>query len=149
MIFAETLAQLAVDKGTSDTVTERINDFQFKSLWNSGIASGLSLCIAQYSAFKIQREHDLTIVQRLVYFTACLFNTMAMMTTCVMFVTVILIPVVEYIGRYHIMILIILLAAVIGVGVVISCILAMFGLDQTSISMDKVTILIVFRLCLN
>ena len=62
--FTETLAHLAVDKGTSDTVTERINDFQFKSLWNSGIASGLSLCIAQYSAFKIQREHDLTIIQR-------------------------------------------------------------------------------------
>ena len=66
------------------------------------------------------------------------------MTTCVMFVTVILIPVVEYIGRYHIMILIILIAAVIGVSVVISCILAMFGLDQTSISMDKVTILIFY-----
>ena len=136
-ILTETLALLSVDKGTKDTVSEKIKEFQFTSLWLSGlinsyvpflihllllpftqmrhninfyfiisimflllgIASGLSLCIAQYSAFKIQHEHDTTLMQRLVYFVSCVFNTITMMTTCVMFITVLLIPVVEYIGR--------------------------------------------------
>ena len=117
------------------------------------MASGLSLCVAQDSAFKIQHEHDMTLTQRwvetlsslrftfiirFVYFMACVFNTIAMMTTSVMFVTAILLPVSEYIGRYHIMILVILLASVLGVGVLVSAILAMFGMDPTSISTDKV-----------
>merc|ERR1719189_2538830 len=146
LYMLETLARLdedagrevKLDKGTRDTVVEKIEEFSFKSLWLSGVASGLSLCVAQYSAFKIQHEHDMTLTQRFVYFLACVFNTIAMMTTSVMFVTAILLPVSEYIGRYHIMILVILLASVLGVGVLVSAILAMFGMDPTSISTDKV-----------
>ena len=51
-------------QGTRDTVAEKIEEFSFKSLWLSGVASGLSLCVAQYSAFKIQHEHDMTLSQR-------------------------------------------------------------------------------------
>ena len=69
---------------------------------------------------------------------ACVFNTVAMMTTSLMFIMAILLPVSEYIGRYHIMILVILLASVLGVGILVSAILAMFGMDPTSISTDKV-----------
>ena len=69
---------------------------------------------------------------------ACVFNTVAMMTTSLMFLMAILLPVSEYIGRYHIMILVILLASVLGVGILVSAILAMFGMDPTSITTDKV-----------
>ena len=69
---------------------------------------------------------------------ACVFNTVAMMTTSLMFLMAILLPVSEYIGRYHIMILVILLASVLGVGILVSVILAMFGMDPTSITTDKV-----------
>ena len=73
------------------------------------------------------------------YFLACVFNTMAMMTTCVMFVTAVLLPVSEYIGRYHIMVIVILLAAVLGLGVLVSLVLAVFGMDPSSITTDKVS----------
>ena len=72
LYMLETLARLnedsatevQLDKGTRDTVAEKIEEFGFKSLWLSGVASGLSLCVAQYSAFKIQHEHDMTLSQR-------------------------------------------------------------------------------------
>ena len=63
---------------------------------------------------------------------------MAMMTTSVMFITVVLLPVVEYIGRYHIMILVILIAAIFGVGILVNIILAIFGMDADNIKTDKV-----------
>ena len=63
---------------------------------------------------------------------------MAMMTTSVMFITVVLLPVVEYIGRYHIMILVILIAAIFGVGILVNIILAVFGMDADNIKTDKV-----------
>merc|ERR1712024_30395 len=47
-----------------------------------------------------------------------------MLTTCLMFLTVIVLPVSEYVGRYHLMIL--------------AIILAIFGMDVTKISTDKV-----------
>ena len=72
------------------------------------------------------------------YFLACSFNTVAMMSTCVMFVTALLLPVTEYVGRYHIMIIVILLGAILGVGVLVSVILTMFGMDPTTITTDKV-----------
>ena len=56
--------QVRLDKGTRDTVHEKIEQFRFSALWMSGVASGLSLCIAQYSAFKIQHEHDTTVGQK-------------------------------------------------------------------------------------
>ena len=64
---------------------------------------------------------------------------MAMMTTCVMFVTAVLLPVSEYIGRYHIMVIVILLAAVLGLGVLVSLVLAVFGMDPSAITTDKVS----------
>ena len=78
------------------------------------------------------------VFSRCVYFLACIFNTMAMMTTSIMFVMMVLLPVVEYIGRYHIMILVILLAAIFGVGILVTVILAIFGMDDSSITHDKV-----------
>merc|ERR1712130_101160 len=44
-------------------------------------ASCLSLVVGQYTAFKVQHEHGLTLGQRMVYFFACLANTAAMLTT--------------------------------------------------------------------
>ena len=60
----DSASEVQLDKGTRDTVAEKIEQFSFKSLWLSGVASGLSLCVAQYSAFKIQHEHDMTLSQR-------------------------------------------------------------------------------------
>ena len=38
--------------------------YSFASLWFSGVGSGAALVIAQYTAFKIQHEHALTLPQR-------------------------------------------------------------------------------------
>ena len=134
----ETLARLGVDQGTRETVQTKIDEFRFSSLLLSGLGSAVSLCTAQYSAFKIQHEHDTTMAQRIVYFLACVFNTIAMLTSCLMFLTVIVLPVSEYVGRYHLMILVIILAAIMGVSLLVTIILALFGLDVTKISTDKV-----------
>ena len=75
---------------------------------------------------------------RTIYFFSCVFNTIAMMTSCVVFVTLILLPVSTYIGRYHIMILVILLAAILILGTLISVTLAIFGMDPTTITTDRV-----------
>ena len=48
------------------------------------------------------------IIHRIVYFLACCFNTVAMMTSCVVFVMLVFLPCSSYIGRYHIMAIIIL-----------------------------------------
>jgi hypothetical protein len=49
-----------------------------------------------------------------VYFLACVFNTVAMMSSCLMLVFVVLLPAATYVGRYHIMVIIILGAAMLG-----------------------------------
>ena len=64
LYMLETLKGLSVDKATQDTVQEKIDSFAFSSLWFSGLGSALSLIVAQYTAFKIQHEHDLTLGQR-------------------------------------------------------------------------------------
>jgi hypothetical protein len=53
-------------------------------------------------------------LSRLVYFLACVFNTVAMMSSCLMLVFVVLLPAATYVGRYHIMVIIILGAAMLG-----------------------------------
>ena len=138
LYMLETLFRLGVDHGYKETVRSKIEEFRFSGLWLSGVASGLALCTAQYSAFKIQHEHDITTTQKVVYFLACIFNTIAMMTCCLMFLTVIILPVSEYVGRYHIMILVISLAAILGVSVLVNLILALFGLDLSQIKTDRV-----------
>ena len=60
----ETLARLGVDQGTRETVQTKIDEFRFSSLLLSGLGSAVSLCTAQYSAFKIQHEHDTTVGQK-------------------------------------------------------------------------------------
>merc|ERR550519_299980 len=50
----------------------------------------------------------------------------------------ILLPVSTYVGRYHIMILVILLAAILGLGAILSMTLALFGMDPTMITQDRV-----------
>ena len=64
LYMLETLKGLSVDKATQDTVQEKIDSFAFSSLWFSGLGSALSLIVAQYTALKIQHEHDLTLGQR-------------------------------------------------------------------------------------
>jgi len=51
---------------------------------------------------------------RLIYLLACVFNTIAIMSTCLMLVFVVLLPAATYVGRYHIMVIIILGAATLG-----------------------------------
>jgi len=138
LYMLETLKGLSVDKATQDTVQEKIDNFAFSSLWFSGLGSALSLIVAQYTAFKIQHEHDLTLSQRFVYFLSCIFNTIAMMTSCVVFITMIIIPVSTYVGRYHIMILVILLAAILGLATLISMVLAFFKMDPSTTVTDRV-----------
>ena len=66
LYLLETLKGLSVDKATQETVQQKIDTFAFSSLWFSGLGSALSPIVAQYTAFKIQHEHDLTLGQRLV-----------------------------------------------------------------------------------
>jgi len=138
LYLLETLKGLSLDKATQETVQAKIDSFSFSSLWFSGFGSALSLIVAQYTAFKIQHEHDLTLSQRIIYFISCIFNTMAMMTSTIVFVTAIILPVSTYIGRYHIMIIVILLAAILGLSVMISIILVCCKMDPTTITTDRV-----------
>ena len=61
-----------------------------------------------------------------------------MMTCTVTFLSVVLLPVSTFIGRYHIMILVILFAAILGLGTIISVILSFFGVDPYAITTDRV-----------
>ena len=64
LYLLETLKGLSVDEATKETVQAKIDSFSFSSLWFSALGSALSLIVAQYTAFKIQHEHDLTLGQR-------------------------------------------------------------------------------------
>jgi len=138
LYLLEELKGLAVDQNTVNQAQAKIDSFTFSSLWFSGLASLLSLVVGQYTAFKVQHEHGLTLGQRLVYFCACLANTAAMLTTTLVFVMAILLPCATYVGRYHIMLLVILGAAVLGVATLVSVGLALAGLDTGLLSADRV-----------
>jgi len=138
LYLLEELKGLAVDQNTVNLAQAKIDSFTFSSLWFSGLASALSLVVGQYTAFKVQHEHGLTLGQRVVYFFACLANTAAMLTTTLVFVMAILLPCATYVGRYHIMLLVILGAAVIGVATLVSVSLALAGLDTGMLSADRV-----------
>merc|ERR1719244_324526 len=115
LYMLETLKGFTKDQETLDLIQNKIDNFSFSSLWFSGLGSGLSILVAQYTAFKIQHEHGLTLGQRIVYFLSCLFNTIAMMTSCIVLVTLVLLPVSSYVGRYHLMVLVVLGVTVLGV----------------------------------
>ena len=61
-----------------------------------------------------------------------------MMTSTIVFVTVTILPISFYIGRYHIMIIVILLAAILGLSAMLSIILVCCNMDPTSITTDRV-----------
>jgi len=138
LYMLHTLKGMSVDQATKDQIAEKVNEFSFASLWLSGVGSGLALIVAQYTAFKIQHEHGLTLSQRCLYLVACVFNTISMMCSTLMVVVVVLIPAATYVGRYHIMAILILGAAMLGIGLLISVCLAGFGLDATGIQTDRV-----------
>lgn len=138
LYMLETLKGLSVDHATKDQISYKINEFSFASLWLSGTGSALALIVAQYSAFKIQHEHSLTLPQRFLYLLACVSNTVSMMCSCLILVVVVLLPAATYVGRYHIMTFVILAGAVLGVGFLMSGALAGFGLDASKIKADRV-----------
>jgi len=133
-----TLKGINSDEDLRSTIDEKLEEFSFSSLWMSGIASAIALIIAQYTAFKIQHEHCLTLAQRALYLLACTLNSISMMCSCLMLVVVVFLPAATYIGRYHIMAIVILGGAVLGIGFVMSGVLAGFGLDPTKIYTDRV-----------
>jgi ribosomal protein L37AE/L43A len=61
-----------------------------------------------------------------------------MMTTCLVFVLVILLPCSAYVGRYHLMVLAILVMSVLAVATLLSLTLVAFGLDASSLRADRV-----------
>jgi len=138
LYMLETLKGLSVDQATKEHIETKIEQFSFSSLWFSGVGSGVALVVAQYSAFKIQREHDLTLRQRFVYLMSCVLNTVSMMCSTLMLVVVVLLPAATFVGRYHIMAIVILAAVVLGIGFLMSLGLAAFGLDSCSIRTDRI-----------
>lgn len=138
LYMLETLKGLSVDQATKEQIADKVEEFSFASLWLSGIGSGAALIIAQYTAFKIQHEHGLTLAQRSLYMLSCVFNTISMMCSCLILVVVVLLPAATFVGRYHIMAIVILGSAVLGIGFVISAALAGFGLDPSKIKTDRI-----------
>ena len=61
-----------------------------------------------------------------------------MMVSSVVFITLIILPVSTYVGHYHIMIIVIMFAAILILGILICVTLAFFGLDPATITTDKV-----------
>merc|ERR1719242_2284676 len=61
-----------------------------------------------------------------------------MMTSCVVFVMLVFLPCSAYVGRYHIMALVILGGALLLVATLVSITLAIFGLDASSLKADRV-----------
>ena len=61
-----------------------------------------------------------------------------MMVSSVVFITMIILPLSTYVGHYHIMIIVILFAAILFLGILICVTLAFFGIDPTIITTDKV-----------
>ena len=103
--------------------------------------------LLSYSCSRLSNQHRLaTMYARPLYELpgqntqdpTTIFITIAMMTSSLIFITVIILPVFTYIGRYHIMILVILFAAILGLGTLISLTLEFFGMNPTTITTDRV-----------
>jgi len=125
-------------KSSKEEIQGKLDEFGFSSLWFSGFGSLMSLVVAQYNGYKIQHEHCMTLSQRFVYFLACIFNTISIMTVILSFTIVLLMPVSMYVGRYHIMIIVIFIVCMLSIGFIISITLAAFGMDPLSIKADRV-----------
>ena len=80
LYLLETLKGLSLENDTQETIQAKIDEFSFSSLWFSGLGSALSLIVAQYTAFKIQHEHDLTLGQRLVRVSGFIHNHVLVIT---------------------------------------------------------------------
>ena len=74
-------------------------------------------CIGTFKDIEIHLQTQA--FHRIVYFLACCFNTVSMMTSCVVFVMLVFLPCSSYVGRYHIMAIIILGAALLLVNFII------------------------------
>lgn len=138
LYLMETGKRTTPDQNIQEKIQEKINSFYFSSLWFSCLGSALSLTVGQYSALMLQYEYGLTPGQRLVYFLACIFNTVAMMSTTLVFFTMIILMSSDFIGHYHFMIIIIICCAVLGISVLVSLIMAICGMDQATIMTDRV-----------
>ena len=78
------------------------------------------------------------ILCRMVYFMACIFNTLAMLTTTSLLVTLIFIMSSTFIGHFHLMILVITGCSVLGISILVSITMAIAGMDQAMINTDRV-----------
>ena len=74
----------------------------------------------------------------MVYFMACIFNTLAMLTTTSLLVTLIFIMSSTFIGHFHLMILVITGCSVLGISILVSITMAIAGMDQAMINTDRV-----------
>ena len=72
---------------------------------------------------------------------ACIFNTLAMMTTASLFVTLIFLTSSTWIGHYHLMVFIILGCSVLGISILVSLTMFLTGMDQSSNADRVVTII--------
>ena len=75
---------------------------------------------------------DTFYICRMVYFMACIFNTLAMMTTASLFVTLIFLISSSWIGHNHLMVLLILGCSVLGISILVSFTMIMIGMEQST-----------------
>ena len=57
---------------------------------------------------------NISLLYRFLYMLSCIFNTISMMCSSLLLVVVVLLPAATFVGRYHVMAIVILGAAVLG-----------------------------------
>ena len=84
---------------------------------------GANLCSTEHRTERPKSRYNINplvyfvnqfLYYRCLYMLACIFNTIAMMCSTLVLVVVVLIPAATYVGRYHIMAIVILGAAILG-----------------------------------
>ena len=127
----------------------------------------IGTCVHRLVLLKDIETLKYKLFHRIVYFLACCFNTVSMMTSCVVFVMLVFLPCSSYVGRYHIMAIIILGAALLlvqpvlkyfclwifwsllnsvnQVATLVSITLAIFGLDASNLKVLILEIIISFH----
>ena len=69
---------------------------------------------------------------------ACIFNTLAMMTTASLFVTLIFLTSSTWICHFHLMVFLILGCSVLGISILVSFTMFLTGMDQSINNADQV-----------
>ena len=100
------------------------------SLLPSSLAQLISLTLGQYSAWLVAGQKSVSLWSSLVYLTACLTNSLALLSSCCLLYTQVSLAVHHSLARYHLLALLLLVAITAAVSALVQLVVRLCKLSD-------------------